>query len=59
MNVTRSFYLTAHKLETMACQNMYCEFNSVEVLDIYFIDKGALIIGEVLLADKGPLIQRF
>ena len=25
---------------------------------IYFLDKGALIIGKVGFADKGPLIQR-
>ena len=29
-----------------------------ESIDIYFLDKGALIIGEVGFADMGPLIQR-
>ena len=28
------------------------------ILDIYFLFKGALVIGEVGFADKGPLIQR-
>ena len=30
----------------------------LRLLDIYFLDKGALIIGEVGFADKRPLIQR-